>query len=178
MLALVVLVLCAEPSAKDLYDKGTEAFDFEDYQTALADFEQAYALDPRPSFQFNIGQCEKKLGHKELAVAAFRKYLDDAPRAPNRAAVEQMIAELSPRPASPPPPPTASSPAPASTADASSLPSSPPSTAAPGSDEAGALVVPLAIAAGAVVVVVAGVVVGLVATAPPPATLGRAVLKG
>lgn len=96
-------------SARRLYDLGR-------YKEAIEEYEKAYLNVEEPVFLFNIAQAYRLDGQAEEAVRAYRAYLRKAPDAPNRADVEQRIAELQrdieaarnrPAPAatSPPPPP-------------------------------------------------------------------------
>ncbi|MHB8419356.1 MAG: tetratricopeptide repeat protein [Myxococcales bacterium] len=95
-----------------------------DFASALREATSAYKLDPRPALLFNLGQVHRALHNWERAEFFFRGYLRERPQAPNRAAVEQLIAEMqakqkeSPRPAPAPtiavtPLPKAPPPAPA-----------------------------------------------------------------
>ena len=80
--------------ARRLYQAGSKAYQGERYAEALHAFKRANELDPHVTFWFNIGQCERNLGHAQEAVVAYQKYLDGSPDAPNRAEVETFIADL------------------------------------------------------------------------------------
>jgi hypothetical protein len=54
-----------------------------------------------PALLFNRGECHRKLGDNDAALEDYRQFLSDLPKAPNRAAVEKRIAELTGKPATP-----------------------------------------------------------------------------
>lgn len=65
-----------------------------EYVQALADIEHAYELDPRPALLFNVGQCQRALGHHREAALAFKSYLRDVPVSPNRERAATLAAEM------------------------------------------------------------------------------------
>lgn len=67
------------PTAKELFERGRAAYDKGDYQTAVAEWQQAYATDPRPALQYNLAQAYEKLDMLPEAVAAMEAYLKGAP---------------------------------------------------------------------------------------------------
>ena len=73
------------------YKSGTEAFNDERYDDALASFKEAASLYASPDFQYNIARCYEELGKHEEAVRAFETYLRAKPGAEDRAAVENRI---------------------------------------------------------------------------------------
>lgn len=89
--------------AKAHYMKGKQAFDRQEYASALTEYERAYQTLPLPGLLFNIGQCHRNLGHDAEAVKAFKLYLEKSPDADNRAAVEKLIEEMETRLAAAPP---------------------------------------------------------------------------
>ena len=104
-----VLVICllaggafaADLSAKDKarakteYQKAQKAYDLGNFKDALAGFSEAYRIDPRPAFLFNIGQCHRMLGEHERAVFFFDRFLSFYPpgKAPNDKLVHDLLAE-------------------------------------------------------------------------------------
>lgn len=95
------------------------------FEEALAKYSRAYELYPVAGLLFNIAQCHKNLKDYEKAIFFYEGYLRDAPNAPNRALVKDLIresqAELDrararapepPPPADVPPAPVAAPPAP------------------------------------------------------------------
>jgi tetratricopeptide (TPR) repeat protein len=103
--------------AKRHYRKGVTEYNLGHFENAIAEFDQAYSLDPSPILLYNIAQAHRKLGDNRQALFFFRRYLDEDPRTKDRAQVEQSIHELEeasrtsavappPAAAAPPPPPT------------------------------------------------------------------------
>jgi tetratricopeptide (TPR) repeat protein len=84
----------SKKSAKVYYDKGAYEYNLGHFEQAIAAFEKAYELSPVPILLFNIGQCHRQSGNKERAVFFYRRYLEQAPNADNRADVENRIADL------------------------------------------------------------------------------------
>lgn len=82
----------------------------EQYEDAIAAFEEALALRPSPGLHYNIAVCHHRLmlgldekseayeGHRAAAVGAYNAYLDAAPQASDRYAVAATIADLGGRP--------------------------------------------------------------------------------
>jgi tetratricopeptide (TPR) repeat protein len=100
----LVAAVCAAPAvvhaegtkkgAKVYYDKGSYEYNLGHFEQAIAAFEKAYEFSPVPILLFNIGQCHRQLGNKERAVFFYRRYLEQAPNADNRADVQNRIADL------------------------------------------------------------------------------------
>jgi tetratricopeptide (TPR) repeat protein len=88
--------------ARALYDSGAIA-------EAMAAFQAAYAVRPDPAFLFDIGQCQRRLGRREEALASYRAFLRERPNSEKRDVVERLIASLERNPqllAAPSPPPS------------------------------------------------------------------------
>jgi len=87
--------VAADPrdDAKAISKRAATAFNVARFQEALDLYTQAYERFPAPALLFNLGQCNKNLGHFERALFFFQGYLRDKPDATNRAAVEKLIAE-------------------------------------------------------------------------------------
>lgn len=103
MRALLALILCSQLAYASSFEdelarahflSGQSYFDEARYADALHEFHEAYTISRRPGFQYNIGVCEEKLGHTDAAIAAFERYLREAPNAPDRATVEARLSEL------------------------------------------------------------------------------------
>jgi iron complex outermembrane receptor protein len=58
----------------------------------IAELEKAYEIYPHPNVAFNVAQAQAELGHYDLAIGAFRTYLDSNPS--DRADVEKTIKDL------------------------------------------------------------------------------------
>jgi tetratricopeptide (TPR) repeat protein len=95
LLATATPAIAADPreDAKALSKRAGTAFKVARFQEALDLYTQAYERFPAPALLFNLGQCNKNLGHYERALFFFQGYLRDKPDAANRAAVETLIAE-------------------------------------------------------------------------------------
>jgi tetratricopeptide (TPR) repeat protein len=95
------LLLAAQPSPRDeartLVRRSILEYDTGQYETALADIERAYELDPLPELLYNLGQCHRALRHWREAILAFRSYLRAEPNAKNRETVKFVLQELEQR---------------------------------------------------------------------------------
>jgi tetratricopeptide (TPR) repeat protein len=116
---LVVLLLAsgqpsraADPrldSARAHSQEGDAYYKLEKYANAITEYEQAYLAKPDPSFLYNIAQCHRLMGQGPEAIKFYRRFLKDAPNAPNRAVAEKHIRDLEDASSgTPPPPPTPS----------------------------------------------------------------------
>jgi len=88
----------AEPGgrseAEPHFQRGAQAYALGHFDEAIAAFESAYKLDPAPILLFNIAQANRHLGRKERALFFYRRYLEQAPAAPNRADAQRHVTEL------------------------------------------------------------------------------------
>jgi tetratricopeptide (TPR) repeat protein len=80
--------------AREHYLQGDAFYKLDRYANALGEYEQAYLAKPDPSFLYNIAQCHRLMGDKAEAVKFYRRYLKDAPAAPNREVAEKHIKDL------------------------------------------------------------------------------------
>jgi hypothetical protein len=102
VVAIVVGAVLAAPvraesnrkAAKEIFEKGATEYNLGHFADAIGLFEKAYALDPSPIILFNIAQCHRQTANNERALFFYRRYLAEAPKAPNRAEVEKRIADL------------------------------------------------------------------------------------
>ena len=112
--------------------EGDAYYKLEKYANAIAEYEQAYLAKPDPSFLYNIAQCHRLMGNGPEATNFYRRFLKDAPNAPNRAIAEKHIRDLedaTARGTQPPSPSSSPAPvpiAPAPPAAVTPLPSAPP----------------------------------------------------
>jgi outer membrane protein assembly factor BamD (BamD/ComL family) len=89
----------AQPSSKQradataAYQEGQRRYLDEDYVGAAAQFEAAYKLDPDPAYEFNIAQAYRLANDCTKSLVWYRKFLADAPKAPNIDAVKKYIAD-------------------------------------------------------------------------------------
>ncbi|HEV8324822.1 MAG TPA: tetratricopeptide repeat protein [Myxococcota bacterium] len=84
----------ARTRAKELYLAAERVFAAGDYENATVIYRLAYDLLPDPVFLFNIAQCQRLIGKRELAIDYYREFLKARPDAPNRADVEALIGAL------------------------------------------------------------------------------------
>jgi tetratricopeptide (TPR) repeat protein len=122
-LALPLLALADDPTPEQVarahYVSAQAYFKQGRVADALREFQEAYRIAPRPAFHYNIAICHEKLGNDAEAIAAYERYLEESPDAPDHDAVQAHIDQLR---VLHPPPPTAPPPAPP--------PSAPPEPAA------------------------------------------------
>ena len=101
---LLALFLCsglparaADPrteSARAHSQEGDAYYKLEKYKNAISEYEQAYLAKPDPSFLYNIAQCHRLMGEGSEAINFYRRFLKDAPNAPNREIAEKHIRDL------------------------------------------------------------------------------------
>ncbi len=84
----------ARDRARDAFTQGQEKYRAGDYTGALDAFQRAEVATPSPATEYNIGRCNERLGHLPEAVAAYERYLFEAPEAPDHEAVASHVAEL------------------------------------------------------------------------------------
>jgi tetratricopeptide (TPR) repeat protein len=132
-----------EKAARTHFEAGEKAFKAGDFQAAITSYQAAYDAKPLPGFLFNIAQCHRHMGNHEQAVTFYRRYLALNPETPNRAVVEDLIAEeqkkkdaAPPAATAPPavalaPPPASIAPPPAVMAPPAAVPPPPPPPPAP-----------------------------------------------
>jgi tetratricopeptide (TPR) repeat protein len=81
-------------AAREAYARGQKAFADGRYEEARSAFAEAYAAVPNPIVLVTLAECDLRLGRFEEAHGSFERYLRDKPDAPDRAQVEQKIADL------------------------------------------------------------------------------------
>jgi len=77
-------------AGQDYYTQGR-------YEKAIAEFEEAYRLDPRPLLLYNIGQAWEKLGDLVKAVDFLKRYLEADPNNEDRTTLLNKVASLQER---------------------------------------------------------------------------------
>ena len=84
----------AKLEAKARFVSGQSHYNLNEFSEALGDFKEAYRLLPDPVFLYNLGQCERQLGHLEEAIRFYRSFLREQPKAANRQDVARKIDEI------------------------------------------------------------------------------------
>ncbi len=81
--------------AKAEYQRAQKSYDLGNFKEALTGYSEAYRLDARPAFLFNIGQCHRMLGEHERAVFFFDRFLSFYPpgKAPQDKLAHELLAE-------------------------------------------------------------------------------------
>jgi tetratricopeptide (TPR) repeat protein len=80
--------------AKAHFRAGQSHYNLNEFTDALVEFKEAYRLFPDPVFLYNLGQCERQLGHLDEAIRFYRSFLREQPKAPNREEVSRRIEEM------------------------------------------------------------------------------------
>jgi tetratricopeptide (TPR) repeat protein len=96
-LALVVISAFApEPQevAREHYRKALAHYDLRQFDRAIAEFQQAYAISGAPELLFNMAQAHRLRGDCKHALHFYRTYLRLVPDAPNRDDVQARIGEM------------------------------------------------------------------------------------
>ena len=81
-----------------------------DCAAAIDQYTAAYEKLEDPVVLFNRGECYRRTGDADKAVADYRAFLDAVPHAPNRADINAKIAKLAPAPEPTEPAPATSPP--------------------------------------------------------------------
>src|ERR1700690_3520854 len=103
MLAVVLLATGVEPrsaraddaqQARELFTQGNTFFDLGQFDKAIDAWQKGYQLKNDPGFLYNIAQAYRVTEDTQKAIFFYRRYLSNAPKAHNRAEVEQKIEAL------------------------------------------------------------------------------------
>lgn len=86
-------------AARRAYDEGSAHFNAGRFAEALEAFQRAHTLRPNPVVLIPILECYERLQQIPETIATLARYLQEAPSAPNRAALETRLAGLRARPA-------------------------------------------------------------------------------
>jgi tetratricopeptide (TPR) repeat protein len=87
----------AKAVAKKHDAKARSLFHLGRFEEAAQEYEKAYVAVPLPEFLHNLARCHQRLEgahHSERALFYFDSYLKAAPDAPNRAAIEAVMAKI------------------------------------------------------------------------------------
>ena len=103
MLAVVLLATGVAPrgahaddaqQARELFTQGNTFFDLGQFDKAIDAWQKGYQLKNDPGFLYNIAQAYRVTEDTQKAIFFYRRYLSNAPKAHNRAEVEQKIEAL------------------------------------------------------------------------------------
>ncbi len=83
--------------ARKHYELGEQLYKISNYSRALAEFQEAYRLYPKPGLLFNMARCHEVLAHLQPALRYYKLYLEKSPSAPNRELVVTRVAMLEAR---------------------------------------------------------------------------------
>jgi tetratricopeptide (TPR) repeat protein len=81
-----------EELAVRYYKLGEELYNRSDYEGALKQFQQSYALSKKSGLIFNMARCHESLGQHEKAIELYTEYLGSGPA--NSKTIEARIANL------------------------------------------------------------------------------------
>jgi tetratricopeptide (TPR) repeat protein len=70
-----------DPAARAAFERGIEHYSSRHYEAAIAQFQQAYRLEPRRKILFAWAQAERLRGNCQAAVELYRRFLAAAPDA-------------------------------------------------------------------------------------------------
>lgn len=88
----------APETAEQRYDIGVALYHAGRYAEAAAEFDAALALFPTSAkLAYNLARCRERADELKPAVVAYRRYLENAPEAEDRAEVETLIVRLEER---------------------------------------------------------------------------------
>ncbi|HVZ87832.1 MAG TPA: hypothetical protein VHG72_12735 [Polyangia bacterium] len=80
--------------ARELFTQGNTFFDLGQFDKAIDAWQRGYQLKNDPGFLYNIAQAYRTMGDAQKAIFFYKRYLSNAPKAHNRADVEQKIDAL------------------------------------------------------------------------------------
>lgn len=83
-----------EARAQDLFKKSVEAYRRGDFKESVGLLTEAYKLQKEPVLLYNLGRAYEGLGDRAAALEAYKHYLQDEPKTPDRGAIEQRIVTL------------------------------------------------------------------------------------
>jgi tetratricopeptide (TPR) repeat protein len=86
----------ARAKAAAHFKQGQAFFQRADYDRALTEYQAAFELSEEPSLIFNIALCHDRAPRPDLALAAFRRYLELAPNGSVADEAREDVARLTP----------------------------------------------------------------------------------
>ena len=98
------------PDAKAHLDKGSRHYEVQEYADAIAEFKEAYKIDPRPEFLYALAQALRSSGDCRAAIRSYESFLRSLPpeksAAVARENIERCKAEIAAEPQAPTAAPT------------------------------------------------------------------------
>jgi tetratricopeptide (TPR) repeat protein len=80
--------------AKELFSEANEAYRLQEWDKALAKFQESYRVSQKTELLFNIAQCyQQKMQYAE-AIQSLNAFINDAPKSSYRAEADKLISEL------------------------------------------------------------------------------------
>ncbi|HEX5661369.1 MAG TPA: tetratricopeptide repeat protein [Polyangiales bacterium] len=83
-----------EAAAREEFEAGRVAYDHGSFTDALAHFERAYALQPKPELLYNVGRAADSDGQPTRATEAYEAYLASEPDAHNADFVRARLLKM------------------------------------------------------------------------------------
>lgn len=80
--------------AKLHFHVGEEHYARGEYAKAIVEFQAAYEVVPLPALHYDLARCHEQLGHTREAIDEYTSFIDAAPDAASRSAVEAHLAAL------------------------------------------------------------------------------------
>lgn len=74
--------------------RADQHFQERQYERCIQELEAAYVLDPDPLYLFNIAQSYRRLRRHKDALAAYRRFLSQAPTTPLKTETQSYMVEL------------------------------------------------------------------------------------
>jgi tetratricopeptide (TPR) repeat protein len=84
----------AESEARRHFVRGKQLYDQRKYHEAAEEFENGYAIFPKPGFLINIGHCYRRTGDLKKARRYYQLFLDKDSSSPQREEVQAYIKTL------------------------------------------------------------------------------------
>jgi tetratricopeptide (TPR) repeat protein len=81
-------------AARKLFELGMGRFQLDEWDAAIAYWEEGFRNKPAPELLYNIAQAHRRAHRPDKALTFYQKYLRLSPDAANRADVERIIATL------------------------------------------------------------------------------------
>lgn len=83
-----------DEAGREYFERGRDAFEQADYESALVYFQHAYRLSRRSELQYNIGVAADRLQREEEALEAFERYLEETREPAREAEVRERVEAL------------------------------------------------------------------------------------